>query len=271
MKHKLKPIYRKYFKGFVLSIKKIVNTQLNIGNKKQCYVCKKRFNHFGKFRNGSKGVNEYIRNLQIVGSDVDNFMCYFCGSHDRTRHLFMFFDKLNMWEKFRDSNILHVAPELMISNKIKSLSPSKYIMGDLFPKNDEHRKIDVTEIPFEDSSFDIIICNHVLEHVPDYKKALHEIHRVLKVDGIAILQTPYSLLLTNNFEDEGISDPHLSLIFYGQEDHVRFFSKRHFFSDLVVAGFKLNVIEHERFFSDSVSSYYGVNKKEDLIQVIKTK
>lgn len=261
MKNELKKTYRK--------IRQIKNTKLNFGNKKQCYVCKNKFNHFGKYRNGSKSINEYLKNLQIIGSDLDNFNCHFCGSFDRIRHLFMYFDKLKLWEKFTNSRILHFAPETEISKKIKSLNPKQYIMGDLYPENDELQKIDITNIQLLNESIDILICNHVLEHVPDYKKAFQEIYRVLSKNGFAILQTPYSLLLSNNFEEENINTNSLRLFFYGQEDHVRFFSEKQFFHDLEKAGFELKIVKHADLFSDMEADYFGVNKKEDLIQVIK--
>jgi len=269
MKSTLKKIYKKHFKKTVLTLKQVKNTTLNIGNKKQCYVCKKRFSHFEKFRKGTSGLNDFVKSLQVVGSDLDNFMCHFCGSNDRTRHLFMFFDKLSLWQKFENATVLHFAPEKTITKKIRSLKPAEYIMGDLFPNNPEYKKIDVTQIPFEDNSVDILICNHVLEHVPDYKKAMGEIYRVLRKGGFAILQTPYSELLNQNFEDENINTEALRLFFYAQEDHVRFFSKKQFFSDLEEAGFVLQFANHKDLFTDEESRYYGVNKKEDLIRVAK--
>lgn len=271
MKSRLKKIYRKYFKKKVLAVKQIKNTTFNIGNRKECYVCKKTFHHFGKFRSGSKGVSDYLKNLQVVGSDADNFMCHFCGSNDRTRHLFMFFDKLSLWEKFKGASIIHIAPEKTLSNKIKSLQPARYVMGDLLNTNEEHQRVDVTDMPFEDESMDILICNHVLEHVPDYKKALQEIRRVLCVDGFAILQTPYSKLLKKNFEEENINTDALRLFFYAQEDHVRFFSEKQFFQDLQDAGFELKIAKHSDLFSEEETIRYGVNKVEDLIRVVKVK
>lgn len=271
MKSRLKNIYRKYFKKKVLAARRIKNTTFNIGNAKQCYVCKKTFHHFGKFRSGSQGVSDYLKHLQVVGSDADNFMCHFCGSNDRTRHLFMFFDKLSLWEKFKGATIIHIAPEKTLSDKIKSLSPGKYIMGDLLHTNEEHQRIDITDLQFEDESTDILICNHVLEHVPDYQKALSEIHRVLRPNGFAILQTPYSKLLSRHFEEENINTDALRLFFYAQEDHVRFFSEKEFFNDLIRAGFELRLAKHSDLFSEKETAYYGVNKVEDLIQVVKTK
>lgn len=271
MKSSLRKVYRKYLKKKVLALKQVKNTTFNIGNRKECYVCKKTFHHFGKFRSGSKGLSDYLKNLKVVGSDVDNFMCHFCGSNDRTRHLFMYFYKLGLWGKFKGASIVHIAPEKTLSDRIKSLLPARYVMGDLLNTNEEHQKLDVTDLPFENGSIDILICNHVLEHVPEYKKALREIHRVLRVDGFAILQTPYSKLLKKNFEEESINTDALRLFFYAQEDHVRFFSEKQFFQDLEEASFELKIARHSDLFSEKETIRYGVNRMEDLIRVVKVK
>ena len=172
--------------------------------------------------------------------------------------------------KIENLKILHFAPELQISEKIRSLNPKEYTMADLFPIDEKYKKIDVTQIPFENESIDIIICNHVLEHVIEYEKALSEIYRVLSINGIAILQTPYSTLIEKNFEENKINTDELRLFFYAQEDHVRMFSEKQFFQDLGKAGFKLKIIKHSDLFNHRDADYFGVNKKEDLIQVIKS-
>lgn len=270
MKDNLKNIYRKYFKKSITKLKLINNTSFNFGDKKQCYICKKKFGRFGKFRNGSKDITDYIDRLHVVGSDVDNFRCYFCGCHDRVRHLFMYFDKINFWKKFNNAKILHIAPEIELMNKIKEFNPKEYVLGDLNPYNSSFKKIDVTLIPYEDAYFDVLICNHVLEHVPDYLKALNEIKRVLKPNAAAILQIPYSLLLEKNFEDNGINSNSLRLFFYDQEDHVRVFSKKNFINDLEQLGFRLDILEHNKLFDSEEFKIYGVNKEEDLILVYRS-
>ena len=144
MKSIIKKVYRRFLKKKHLEFKLFINTKLNIGNQKQCYVCKRTFHHFGKFRINSIAFNQFLDKLEIVGSDPNNFNCYFCGCHDRTRHLFMFFDKLNLWNKFTNAKVLHIAPELAFIKKIKTLNPSEYIIGDLNPYTEESIKIDVT-------------------------------------------------------------------------------------------------------------------------------
>jgi len=235
---------------------------------KECYICGEQFENFYKYRinNENSGAISYFN---IVGSDTENFGCYYCNCNDRDRHLFMFFDKLFFWDKFRNARVLHFAPEHPLSQKIKQLLPAEYIKCDLFPKED-WRKINITSIDFEDDYFDILICNHVIEHVHDHLLALKEISRVLKKNGVAILQTPYSELLFNHFEDPNINTDDLRLSFYGQEDHVRIISKRQFYTELSQF-FTLNTIKNHVFFSNEECIKYGVNKNEDLVMVINNK
>lgn len=235
---------------------------------KECYICKEQFEEFSKYRINNKDTGAF-NYFNPVGSDSENFGCYYCNSTDRERHLFMFFDKLSFWDKFRNARILHFAPEFPLAQKIEQLMPSKYIRCDLFPKED-WMKIDVTKINFEDNYFDILICNHVLEHVPDYLQALKEISRVVKKNGVTILQTPYSELLYNHFEDHNINTDELRLLFYGQEDHVRILSKRQFIDELSQY-FIVKIVKNQNLFTDDECFKYGVNKKEDLLMGINNK
>jgi SAM-dependent methyltransferase len=214
-------------------------------------------------------VNEFRNKLDAVGSDFDNFGCMYCGCHDRERHLFMFFDKLALWGNMKNGKILHFAPEEHLAIKIGEQAPLEYVKADLYPASPDIRKIDATAIPFCNDTFDFLIANHVLEHIPDYCKALSEFYRVLKPGGIAILQTLYSKLLRNNFEDDGIDSDELRLFFHGQEDHVRTFGERQFLKSLEESGFSLQIKKHEDLFDASTAYYYGVNIKEDLIMVAK--
>jgi hypothetical protein len=165
------------------TVKKIFLVVNSFGNTKKCYICGKTFFRFGKYNGGSKHIPAWGKALKGVGSDVDNFNCYYCGSHDRLRHIFMFFDKINFWSKFSSARIIHFAPEKMLAQRIETCGPLKYVKADLFPTGNDIEKIDLTDIPYADESFDIFICNHVLEHVFDYKKALQEIYRVLRGGG----------------------------------------------------------------------------------------
>lgn len=256
-------------KGTIQKIDKIKRISNRFGSNKECYICNTTFNHFTKFRGGSKKLSEYSRMLNMIGSDVDNFGCMYCGSIDRERHLYMFFDKLNMWEKIKGAKILHFAPEKNLRTKIIEQSPLEYIGADLYPRTEDVKKIDATKVPFADEVFNFVIANHILEHIPDYTKALSEFYRVLKPGGYAILQTPYSKILKNNFEDENLNTDELRLFFHGLEDHVRTFGEYQFLKSIEGVGFNLQVKKHEEFFDDQMAYIHGVNKEEDLILAMK--
>lgn len=252
-------------RGALFRIKRVIN---GLGSQKQCYICKRTFSNFSKFRGGSANRPEFMKQIEMIGSDTDNFGCIYCNAHDRERHLYMFFDKLNLWERFKDASIVHIAPERNLKTRIKELNPKSYVMGDLYPDTSQGMiKIDVTGMQFEDQSVDFFICNHVLEHVPEIEKAQSEIYRILKPGGMAVLQTPYSKLLKQNFYDVSINTDDQRRYFYGQEDHVRVFGEEQFLADLAETGFTLHVKKHDEHFDEKITRYHGVNKLEDLILV----
>jgi len=256
--------FNRVLKYFYRKIIKLLNKILP---RKQCYICKKRFFNFNKYKLGAKSRSAFLKELDIIGSDVDNFGCPFCNSHDRERHLFMYFDKLNLW-KLCKKRVLHIAPERNLYKRIKKLNPIEYTVGDIelgrFSYRDTMKKIDITNIPCKDGLYDLVIACHVLEHIRDYKKAFKEIFRVLKEGGIAILQTPYSSILKLNFEDPNICNDYLREKFYGEPNHYRVYGEQ-FFNELNETGLKPEIRSHNDFFSKKDVYYYGVNEKEPLM------
>jgi len=138
---------------------------------------------------------------------------------ERQRLIWLYLkDKTNFFEsKLR---VLHFAPIFYLQRFYKKLANLDYISADL---NDTSAMInmDITDIKFEDNSFDCILCVHVLEHVRDDKKAMKELFRVLKPQGWAIIQVP--IKLDKTFENNTISTPEERLKYFGQEDHVRIY------------------------------------------------
>ncbi len=240
-----------------------------LGKKHKCYICGQTFHAFYPYRTGSNSASSFLKELNMIGRGVDDFGCPYCNSSDRERHLFMFFDKLNLWQEFTQAHILHFAPERNLSPGIRRMKPTQYVMGDLYPSSDEISRIDVADIQFPDDSFDFVICNHVLEHVPDDRRAMREIFRVLRESGKAILQTPYSGILGKTFEDANINSDEMRIRFYGETTHIRVYG-RDLFERLEKSGFRLNVVKNEGLYSRNECSYYGVNHEEDLILVSKS-
>jgi SAM-dependent methyltransferase len=202
--------------------------------------------------------------MKWVGSDFDHFWCPFCRSHDRERHLILFFEKLDLWRQLEGASILHVAPEKRFASRSEACRPSRYVKGDLVPAREGIEKVDVTAITYPDASFDWVICNHVLEHVPDDAQALRELFRVLKPGGTAILQTPYASALDKTLENPAeINTDEKRIEFYGQEDHVRLYG-RDLFDRIRAAGFELALKKHAECLPDTDALRYGVNRDEPL-------
>lgn len=117
--------------------------------------------------------------------------------------------------------MLHIAPEHCFISRFEALEHLEYITGDIESPLAKI-KMDIHDIPFEDEAFDIVFCNHVLEHVEDDRKAMSEICRVMKKGGWGILQIPlFFPLPEKTIEDPTIKDPKKREELFGQDDHVR--------------------------------------------------
>ncbi|MGA9854230.1 MAG: methyltransferase domain-containing protein [Gammaproteobacteria bacterium] len=202
-----------------------------------------------------------VRELQLVGSDVDHFGCPRCGAHDRERHIFMYLESSGLLSEMRGKSILHFAPEKCLSTRIAASEPERYVRCDLYPTSPDIQRIDMLAMEFGTGSFDILIANHVLEHVADDRRALAEIYRVLKAGGYAILQTPYSRKLHHTWEDPGIADEAARLQAYGQADHVRLYGMD-IFERFASAGFNSCVRQHTELLSDTDADKFGINNQE---------
>jgi SAM-dependent methyltransferase len=120
------------------------------------------------------------------------------------------------------NRFLHVAPEYCFISKFKAMKNIDYVTGDLIsPWADV--KMDVREIPFEDNSFDVAMCNHVFEHVIEDTKAMAEFYRILKPGGWAIFQVPIDVKREETYEDYSITDPWEREKHFWQKDHVRLY------------------------------------------------
>lgn len=104
-------------------------------------------------------------------------------------------------------------------------------------------KADICNLPFKDNEFDFIICNHVLEHIPDDTKAMMELYRILAPGGTAILQVPYKADLDTTFEDDSITDPKERAKIFGQYDHVRVYGMD-YFTKLESIGFNVEAVDY---------------------------
>ena len=133
--------------------------------------------------------------------------------------------------------VLHFAPEQAFYKLFRNQKNLDYTTTDLFsPLADV--KADICNLPFEDNQYDVILCNHVFEHIPDDAKAMQELYRVLKPGGMAILQIPQDLSRATTFADDSITDQKERAKIFGQYDHVRIYG-RDYFDKLRSIGFKV--------------------------------
>lgn len=226
-----------------------------------CNFCEQKSPFFLPFSGGPKSAPSVVFELDVIGSNIEKYACPKCESNDRERHLKFYFLKLKIDKLVQSSRILHFAPEKNFKKYISSLHPKEYVKADLYPASQDIIKVDMLEMQFTSGHFDIVIANHVLEHVADDTQALLEINRVLKPGGLAILQTPYSAMLNNTFEDSGITSKSARRHAYGQDDHVRLYGKD-IFDRFSKAGFKSLVIEHNSVLPEISSNLFGVNTRE---------
>jgi len=192
------------------------------GSKYKCNVCKRDFR---KMLNGGFDL-PVIKEKQIVGAGIRQHICPFCLSTDRDRLVELFLDHSYKIEK-QKIKLLHIAPEPALFrrlNKLKNIDyipATKYQEGIYYPK--DITLVDLTDMHFNDGEFDLIICNHVLEHIEDDKLAFSEILRVLRSGGTAILQVPYSNLLEQTYENSSMTTVSQRKEHFGQFDHVRLY------------------------------------------------
>lgn len=190
---------------------------------RHCVLCGRKFAAFLPFRRGLRDRAPLMGALNVVGGDVEQCECPWCGSIDRERHLLMYLRESGLLEQVRDSQVLHVAPEKRIQQLVLGLQPAVYCRGDLMHAPTIDTRFDLAALPFASDSFDFVIANHVLEHVDNVEESLSELVRVLKRGGTAVLQTPYSPMLSTTFSDPNITSEAARFHAYGQEDHVRLF------------------------------------------------
>lgn len=163
--------------------------------------------------------------------------------------------------------VLHFAPEQAFYKRFKSMRNLEYITTDLNSPLAEV-KADICNLPFKDNEFDVILCNHVLEHIPDDTKAMQELYRILKPGGRGIFQIPQDLSRDVTFEDDTITDKKERARIFGQYDHVRIYGKD-YFKKLRNIGFKVDEVDYTSNLSEEEIKKYCLAKGEIIPVVYK--
>jgi SAM-dependent methyltransferase len=215
------------------------------GKAVQCPVCN---NTYGRFLS--------------YGSDVafrQNVLCPHCLSLERHRLLWLYL-KQRTTLFTGHTKLLHVAPEQCFHGRFKSIDTIDYVTADLeSPLADHH--FDLHQIPFDDDTFDAIICNHVLEHVKDDQQCISELYRVLRRGGWAIMQVPIDYSRAETYEDPTITSPEQREIHFWQKDHLRLFG-RDYPDRLAKAGFRVKVDDFVSQMGAEKIAKYRLQKEE---------
>jgi len=184
-------------------------------------------------------------------------------SLERHRLLWLYLqNETDFFKASKPKKVLHMAPEQCFLGRFKKLKHIDLITADLYsPIVDV--KADILDLPFEDNSFDIIFCNHVLEHIEDDNKAMQELYRVLKPGGFGIFQIPQDYSREKTYEDYSITSPEERAIHFGQYDHIRVYGSD-YFDRLRAVGFTVKEVNYTEKLSEKEIDKYRLMKNEIL-------
>jgi SAM-dependent methyltransferase len=207
-----------------------------LGKNVFCPVCE---NGFSKF---------------ILLNDGD-LKCARCGSLARQRRLWMIL--MNEIKPGKNDVVLHLSPSRSIQKKLRKNSSFHYVTSEYEKGSGADKNYDLTSIDERAEKYSVIICYHILEHIPDDKKAMKELFRILKPNGVLLVQTPFQD--GNIYEDFSLTTSSERLKYFGQEDHVRIYSVAGLKQRLEEATFQVEV----KFFTGDV--YLGLKKNEVVL------
>ena len=183
-----------------------------------------------------------------------NCLCPKCGSLPRTRRLWQLIEP-----EIAGKDILQFSPSKSLSVRIAEGNPNSYVTTDYEDEFEADKRHDIQAIDEQDNSFDIVICYHVLEHIPDDRKAMSELYRILKTGGKCYIQTPFKD--GEIYEDISVTTSVDRLLHFGQEDHLRIYSASGLKTRLEEVGFVVEVNE----FTEPANNKLGMKESEIVI------
>jgi predicted SAM-dependent methyltransferase len=209
-------------------------------------------------------ARRFMPTITPVGPNRPNARCPHCGARDRQRYLWLYLErKTNLLvDRLR---VLHFAPERIFEQWLGSRPNLDYVSTDL-ERPRATVKADITDLPFPDDSFDVILCSHVLEHVVEDRKAMRELFRVLRPDGWALVLVPIDFTLHETFEDPAVMTPEDRERLFGQADHVRRYG-RDFTARLEEAGFNVRVEDYRRELGEACARRYGLRPRRPSLHL----
>jgi len=256
------------FRKFIFAFKRAQYRMLFSGYKGsgfECNVCGSFYSKFADDFPSKENRNAIIINKVIAGYG-ENILCPHCLSNSRERLVIaMLRARIDISKK----RILHLSPEKNIFDILKD--KATVTTADLHPGfyksiDKNIKEENATALSFENESLDLVIANHIMEHIPDDEKAMKEIYRVLKPGGNLIMQVPYSETISNTIEELSINNPEKQSALFGQKDHFRIYSIQNYIKRLQVVGFIVELIPYNSF-----KEYYkyAIQKEESFLMIKK--
>lgn len=229
-------------------LRRAVHRTVGGGPGVRCELCGTEVRAF-KAHGGGAEVLE--RRRVVGGMKRENDRCPVCHGRDRTRLMMRHLqEELGIGTgapRPRGWDVLHVAPDLGLYLWLKRQPGVRYTGADLdagrYRHIDNFRACDLTAAPFPDASFDVVLCSHVLEHIPDDARAFAEIFRILRPGGRALLLVPFALDGQGTDEDPTVTDPAEKDRRFGQWDHVRLYDRGDFVARMAQAGFDVSLYD----------------------------
>lgn len=232
-------IPRKFLYEQEENIRKIYSV-LYSGNQFQCNICGKKLKKF-------------------IETNHHDLLCPNCGSLQRNRRLWFLLE--NEFLK-PNSTILDFSPSRCLYRKLKKNSTITYHSTDLSGDFIADFQFDITNLKVADNTYDLVICYHILEHIPDDNKAMQELFRIMKNGAKALVQTPFKE--GEVYENDSIVTASERLKHFGQEDHVRVYSVEGLKNRLVQSGFQVEILENF-----DKNNNYGLNSFEKILVLTK--
>jgi len=209
-----------------------------LGTTYQCPMCRSRLRSFKPLPLTVENPDPYWGHMNVPTKEYG--ICPVCGSETRHRLYWEFLKRRSDFFDGKPKRVLHIAPERCLWEHFRRVPELDYLTVDLdATKPTVMTAMDITDIEFADDTFNVIVCSHVLEHVLDDRRAMHEICRVLRPDGWALLQVPITAPVT--FEDPSVTEPSERLRLFGQRDHVRRYGPD-YVDRLKESGFRVDVL-----------------------------
>jgi SAM-dependent methyltransferase len=232
-----------------------------------CPVCDQRIPEFERLPDyWFDNLERYQYVHSIFAAETANFLhysCPQCGAADRDR-LYALYIKSRL--NGQPCSFVDFAPAPALSKLIRS-RVTKYRSADLIAEGVDD-KVDLTALPYAENSLEAFLCSHVLEHIEDDRKAMSELYRVLKPGGWGIAMVPIQLDLEKTLEGLDLESDAERWKYYGQNDHVRMYSKQDFIARLQSVGFEVKQFGQAHFGEDTFR-FHGLHPRSVLYVVEK--